>query len=389
MTEEKDKIKILFFTHYSQMYGANKSLLTLVIGLRNKGIKPIIVLPSKGKFTEILEKENILYFTKSIRWWAYNKNIDKQNRFIIKFKILKRIVRNVLTAIKLRDILKKYDIDLLYTNSAVIPIGFICSLIYRKPHIWHLREYGEVFKGFKWDFGEEFTKYFIGRSNCVIAVSNVVKNYYQVKSQTDSIKVVYNGIVEQEVFDSKHYKRNLTEKISTRFTFAIIGNIQYSKGQHLAVKGFFRLQKYHNNNRLLIVGDGNILPLKNLAKKLGLLDKIDFTGFIDNPCEIYKKTDAILVCSKEAMSRVTSEAMASCLPVIGLDIGSNREIIKHKKNGLLFNGNVEDLANCMKLLIEDDKLRRQISLNGYHDAKILFLVEDYIDNIFNIIQNVR
>ena len=40
---------ILFVTHYAGFYGANKSLLALMLLLREKyGVQPLVLLPSEG-----------------------------------------------------------------------------------------------------------------------------------------------------------------------------------------------------------------------------------------------------------------------------------------------------------------------------------------------------
>ncbi len=53
-------MRILFVTHYSTMYGANKSLLYLMKDLRLRyNVYPVVLIPQKGSFSEELEKEKI------------------------------------------------------------------------------------------------------------------------------------------------------------------------------------------------------------------------------------------------------------------------------------------------------------------------------------------
>ena len=43
------------------MYGANKSFADLVLGLRDKGVEPIVLIPKKGFLNSFFEKENIVF----------------------------------------------------------------------------------------------------------------------------------------------------------------------------------------------------------------------------------------------------------------------------------------------------------------------------------------
>ena len=53
---------ILFVTHYAGFYGANKSLYTLMLLLRERyGVKPMGLLPHNGPMCAQLEKEGIPY----------------------------------------------------------------------------------------------------------------------------------------------------------------------------------------------------------------------------------------------------------------------------------------------------------------------------------------
>ena len=57
---QENSIRIIFITHYTELYGANRSLLNLLDGLGLIGINNILVLtPNEGKINEELKKRNI------------------------------------------------------------------------------------------------------------------------------------------------------------------------------------------------------------------------------------------------------------------------------------------------------------------------------------------
>ncbi len=43
--QDRKEIKVLFVTHYRELYGANNSLLQLILELRMKGVVPTVLLP--------------------------------------------------------------------------------------------------------------------------------------------------------------------------------------------------------------------------------------------------------------------------------------------------------------------------------------------------------
>ena len=62
------------------------------------------------------------------------------------------------------------------------------------------------------------------------------------------------------------------------------------------------------------------------------------------------------MCSKfEALARVTAEAMAVARPVIGYNDGGTAKIVENEVIRLLYNGDYQDLANCILKFIKNPK----------------------------------
>lgn len=50
-------MKILYITHYSKLYGANKSMLYLIKDMiKRYNVTPIVLCPNEGELTEELKK---------------------------------------------------------------------------------------------------------------------------------------------------------------------------------------------------------------------------------------------------------------------------------------------------------------------------------------------
>ena len=88
---------------------------------------------------------------------------------------------------------------------------------------------------------------------------------------------------------------------------------------------------------LLLVGDGPLRgELEQLARSLGLADRVRFLGVRDDVADLLAVADMFALTSvSEAASITLLEAMASQVPVVVTDVGGNPEIVRHGIDGLL------------------------------------------------------
>ena len=101
------------------------------------------------------------------------------------------------------------------------------------------------------------------------------------------------------------------------------------KGIRFLIEAIGRLK--NDPVELILVGDGNQEEeLKELAKGLGVSDRVVFKGYVnhDSIGEIYRNSDLFVLPSQnEGMSNALLEAMASGLPVIVTDTGGTSELL--------------------------------------------------------------
>ena len=63
-------MKILFLTHYDNMYGANRALFHLMKGLKQDyGAEPILVIPAEGEMSQALAKLEIETVIMPVTQW--------------------------------------------------------------------------------------------------------------------------------------------------------------------------------------------------------------------------------------------------------------------------------------------------------------------------------
>lgn len=113
--------------------------------------------------------------------------------------------------------------------------------------------------------------------------------------------------------------------------------------------------------RLTLLGSGPLRPrLVKLARKLGILDRVRFLGWIDNrrlPGLLASHSIYLSASHRDGASLSLLEAMACGAYPIVSDISANRLWISHGRNGLLHEvGSSISLAHCVKSALQEPEL---------------------------------
>lgn len=388
-------MRIAFLTHYTSLYGANLSLLNLILGLRNYGVKAYVICPSDGPFIQELIVHEIPIKIIPIRIWNHVKQDPNQkisqpiSLLKQKFKVCKRAIQNIRCVPEIVQYLEKFDIDLIYTNSASLPVGALIASCTGKPHIWHLREFCDLDYALSFDFGNFASRFLINHSGTVITVSYAVKKHFLICDNKDNnFHVVYNGVAHRpRPRELCEVSKNTKIRKGT-FTFSIVGLLHPCKGQQDAIRALSIVADHFPNVYLLIAGDGEDEYLRKLSREVGVHEKVKFLGYVKDPYTVYSQSNAVLICSKnEAMGRVTVEAMLAARLVIGYDNAGTSEIIKHESTGLLYRGDHRNLAKCMMDFMSSPERFKEIETNAFTEALTKYSIETYTENILQIIEH--
>jgi glycosyltransferase involved in cell wall biosynthesis len=178
--------------------------------------------------------------------------------------------------------------------------------------------------------------------------------------QWDKLHVVRCGVPVPTIAQRKPSKRK--EIIS-------VGRLSAEKGHAGLLQAFATLSDDRPDTALVIVGDGpERAALRATAGNLGIADRVTFTGRLGEPETLERIAAAdILVLSSfmEGLPIVLMEAMAAGTPVIASRVAGIPELIDDGKNGLLFTpSNWEELAGCMRRLLDDEALREGFAERG-------------------------
>lgn len=380
-------VRVLLLTHYDNMYGANKALLKLVLKMHTSGrYEPTVVIPAKGSFTGILDKEGISYFVCPITQWqaVYAEAIS----FEIKKNKRKKAINNELEI--LYDHFKDNAPDIIHSNSSVIGTGAMLARRFGCKHIWHVREFAREHYGMRYFYPESVVKEYFEEADRVIAISDAVGKSVVMQYPGARTVVVYDGI-ETKIADDgdsrsdSYSEGSITEFLYTGYIFPAKHQLDLLKAAIVLIEG--GCSTFH----ITLAGNGDeryCRTLENYIKKNKLEKYVTMTGFTDNVPELIKMSDVGVIASEyEGFGLVTAEYMLGGLPVLGRRSGATPEIILDGVTGFLFD-DVKGLAELMRRFIDDPSLGWGMGEKGRERVKECFTAEKNADGVMAVYDEV-
>ncbi|MEA1968685.1 MAG: glycosyltransferase [Thermodesulfobacteriota bacterium] len=377
--------KILFVHSEYDMYGSSVSLLNLCLNLSEKKYKPYVVLPREGTFKEVLEKNKIPVFIVKMGVIRRSKGLKNLIRY---FK------NTFLSTILIAALIKKFEIDIVHTNTMLVHAGGLAGRLTGRKVIWHIRELidepyvvvGMIFWCIKL------------LSDEVICISRAVKrNLVNFTGDSSAYKVIYNG-VNLEQYNLKNFDKKTVNAARQALGFSkddfivgMVGRFAFWKGHDVFIHAGVKLLKQFNNVKFLIAGEldrsinreyhnGNI----NFLKKNNVVDDFVFTGFVRDMEKIYSVMDIVVVPSRrpEPFGLVAIEALAMGKPVIATNHGGTAEIISGTGLGVLVPPDDHDLlVRSITFFYDHRDIIKKINKKAPEYIEQHFFVKNYSKNV--------
>jgi glycosyltransferase involved in cell wall biosynthesis len=163
-----------------------------------------------------------------------------------------------------------------------------------------------------------------------------------------------------------------------KFIFLTVSRLVDWKRVHLAIEGLARICLDFPLSRLIIVGDGPEMgKLVELSKSLNIESQITFKGAIQQSDikDIMSNCNAFLsFYDLSNLGNPIMEAMIAGLPIITIDVGDTKELIKDNYNGMLIPSDKLDLIPIyMEKVLVDPELRNRLSLGALLTAQKEFI----------------
>ena len=372
-------MKILYITSTAELHGSTQSLLSLLEGVVAHGDTPFVVVPDiNGPLCDKLQQKSIQYFKVPLPFFCYPKpHPHGKSCFIFDIKNILKAEYNAEHA--LSNILSQIKPDLIHTNVGPIVSGHFVAKRHSIPHIWHIREYGDLDFNMKMFPCKAFYRRILAKDYS-IAITKSLQHYNHLEKNRKST-VIYNGVCQVSEATFNENKESY---------FLSASRVSPEKNIDEIIKVFSKFHKGHPNYKLKILGDGpqNYLQeLKTLCSELNCTDSVRFEGFKEDIFSYMQKAKALIVASPaEGFGRMSAEAIFAGSVVIGRDAGGTKEIIEQTAGFLYSNEN--DLLEYMEKIATMAENDYQVLVRqSQKKAKELFSKEQYIQNIYQVYRN--
>ena len=338
-----------------------------------------IVATELGK--ALAEKGHEIHFitySKPVRMDWFTKNMYYHEVSVSDYPLFEYAPYELLLSSKLVDVAINQKLDILHVHYAIphASAAFSAQQILKTrnidlPFITTLHGTDITLLGKDKSF-QPVIEFAINQSDAVTAVSESLKeDTYQFFDIKKNIKVIPNFI------DPSLYR--FAEDIELRAQFAEkdeviithISNFRKVKRVNDVICIFEGVQQ-QLSAKLLMVGDGPELhQVKNLARELGISDKVFFLGKSKRIEQITSISDVFLLPSEtESFGLVALEAMASGVAVVSSNVGGLPEVNKDGVTGFLNEvGDIEGMITSVLTIFKDKDTLARFKTNALEHSQ--------------------
>jgi glycosyltransferase involved in cell wall biosynthesis len=206
-------------------------------------------------------------------------------------------------------------------------------------------------------------------------------------SENPHASVIHNGI---ESLDAQE-TRTPPEYRAGYLNLAIVGRLEGIKGIEHALRAM-TAPRMPPTAHLHIVGSGPLLSeLQELARKLGVQDRVGFLGFRDNVYDYIAHADALLMPSlHEGLPYTVLEAMALQTPILASRVGGLAEVLVNGETALLFEPASDTaIAAAVARLAQDSSLPQSLTTRALADCRRRFSADAMADSYLALFNSVR
>ncbi len=347
------KIRLLHLLKFLDIGGIEKSTITFSNIFADK-INFVGIFSPKGRFT----KENII--SEKVHLFNDVKGTIGINKYF--FTNLFYLIR----------IINGQHINIIFYHFRIyLPIILIIKILFPKINVVYVAH-----SNFN-----DFLNYLIPADN-YIAVSKIAESDL-IKFGKSNISLITHGI---------NIRNNVTSKNSEIKTIGYIGRFEKNKGIDVLLNAFKELDLEHKRLTLKLIGEGSEENfIHSFIGRYNLQDNIVLVSPIIREENLFEGIDLLVFPSTsiEGFGLIMLEAMNFGIPVIASDLIKQNSLIEDFKTGIYFkNGNAADLAAKLKLLIEDENSRQNISTKAREKIKLNYNLDNTISGYLKFLDRL-
>lgn len=379
--------RVLFVNHTAKSGGGEVALRLLIRHLDKSQVSHQLLLFEDGPIAESLRGEtkvSILPLSENVR------NARKDTVGSFGFADLNKLWTVPSFVIRLSRLIRRLDVDVVHTNSLKADIlGGLAGRLAGKQVVWHVRD--RIAEDYLPPRTVHLFRWLARRiPHAIIANSQATLDTLCLpESKPDgrhSAKVVHDG------FDFADMPSN-EERHGAGLVVGLVGRISPWKGQDVFLRAIHRIHSEFPGAKFQIIGSalfgesGYESHINALCSDLGLDQCVEFCGFVRDIQRHIATLDIVVHASTipEPFGQVIIEGMAAGKPVIASRGGGPTEIVADGSSGILIPMNdVDALADAMRRLLRDSKLRERLGAGGRQRVQEAFRIETTADKVSQV-----
>ncbi|MBX9789752.1 MAG: glycosyltransferase [Pirellulales bacterium] len=353
------RTRVLFVAHSGFQGGAELCLDTTLAHLDQACFEPFVVFAGDGPLVARARDYGCHVEIWPLSWWLC---------FEPGWWHYKNLLGTVPRVARLVRFLRYHQIDLVYTNTAVLFEGALAARRARLPHVWHVHEVltAEHMRPRMLPLSV-IAGLIDGLSNRVIFESEssrrIASRWIALEKSTaihNSVRLVPTGAI-----DRTAARRRIGVPAGAT-VFAFLGRFSDRKNPLLLAEALAQLPR-DTPLHVMFVGEGPLeTQLRDRLAALGLNNRTTIVPFQSDVSEVLAASDVVVLPSnEESFGLVLVEAAAFARPVIATRTQGPSEIVVDGVTGLLVPPrDVAALASAMRTLVDDAELRDRLGQAG-------------------------
>lgn len=340
--------------HYSGISGSDKSSREIVDLLGARGHEVAIFFPAKQELSASYSGVQSVPVS-GPDWWMFHLASSRQARAAFSLSAF----HSVFSAIK------KFRPDLVMTSSSVTPVGALTARILGVPHIWWVREFGDVDHDLIGIASHsELSQVMADLSTFVVFNSAVTLEHWEF-TQLDKVRIL-NPVVRAPALPPK--ADGLWER-DEGFSVGVFASLQPGKGHLTLLRALNLLREEGIPVRAHFYGAGKMscfLRLWSYVDEMRLQNQVVFYGAVNDVGTSFGRVTAVVVPSEhEAFGRVPLEAAFVGRPVVYSNSSGLAEQMVPFVTGLPFEaGDAASLAEALKIIHGKSDFVEQLRLSA-------------------------
>ena len=369
---------ILYVHPSDELYGSDRCLLDIVKGLPSND-RAVVILPVDLEYAGALSRE----------LEAAGAIVERLDMLVLRRALLRpgrlpELLRRFATGtLGIARLIRRYDADLLHSNTVAVVCGASAAALTRTPHLWHVHEHiGDEPRSYRMLIRLMVTL-FPGR---IVANSRSVARALVGASQN---RLARTRVVENSVDPSIQPVSRSRRGGEDPVVIGVVGRLSPRKGTAEAIEAARLLAKRGVRFRMRFAGD--IPPgrqdlmdeYRRQVESAGLGTHVEFVGQVADIRVELERLDLLLLPSQrpEPFGLVVIEGMAAGLPVVAtLNGGGSDDILDHGVTGLYCGREPPSMADALEALIAEPERRRSLGEAGVSVASRRYAQSRYLSD---------